>query len=91
MFNPSQGQSCPVMERKMTNLAAFTHKPKGHLDGVYFHPINTKALWDKVWAEARKQDWFPADEKSIGYVGNKDGYFYFQISGLKTGFARIKV
>jgi hypothetical protein len=74
----------------MTNLAAFIHKPK-HLEGVFFHPTHTNALWDKVWTEARKQDWWPTDEKTIGYVGNENGYFYFQISGLTTGFARIKL
>jgi hypothetical protein len=72
----------------MTNTTAFTHKPK-RLNGVYFHPTNTKALFDLVWAEARKQDLYPADEKHLGCVGNKDGYFYFQIRGLTTGFARI--
>lgn len=72
----------------MTNLAAFTHKPKGNLDGVYFHPINTKPLWDKVWSEAKKQDWW---QDNVGCVGNKDGYFYFQVPGLKTGFARIEI
>jgi hypothetical protein len=73
---------------QMSNLSAFIHKPK-RLDGVFFHPVHTKALWDKVWAEARRQDWW--DENSVGCVGNKDGYFYFQIRGLTTGFARIKV
>ena len=72
----------------MTNLAAFTHKPK-RLDGVFFHPTSTKALFDLVWAEARKQGLYPADETHIGCVGNKDGYFYFQIRGLTTGFARV--
>jgi len=72
----------------MTNLAAFTHKPKG-ISGVYFHPTNTKALFDLVWAEARKQDLYPSDESHLGCVGNKDGYFYFQIRGLTTGFARV--
>ena len=75
----------------MANLAAFTHRPKGHLGEVYFHPKHTKALWDTVWAEARKQDWWPDDEKSIGCVGNRDGYFYFQIRGLTTGFGRIRI
>lgn len=69
-------------------MNAFIHKPKGYLSDVYFHPYNTKALWDKVWAEAKRQDWW---QPNVGCVGNKDGYFYFQIPGLTTGFARIKV
>ena len=72
----------------MTNLAAFTHKPK-RLNGVFFSPTVTKALFDLVWAEARKQDLYPSDESHLGCVGNKDGYFYFQIRGLTTGFARV--
>jgi hypothetical protein len=72
----------------MTNQAAFTHKPKGPLSDVYFHPTNTKALWDKVWTEARAQDWWSDD---LGCVGNKDGYFYFQKRGLTTGYARVYV
>jgi hypothetical protein len=68
-------------------MNAFTHKPKGSLSDVYVHPLNTKALWDKVWAKAREQDWWSDD---LGYVGNKDGWHYFQKRGLTTGFARIK-
>jgi len=75
----------------MTNLAAFTHKPKRLSEEVFVHPTITKPLWDKIWLEARKQDLYPEDEKHLGYVGNKDGYFYFQIRGLTTGFARIKI
>jgi hypothetical protein len=85
MVDPSEGQSCPLMERQMN---AFTHKPEGSLTGVYFHPTHTKALWNKVWAEARKQDWFADD---VGCVGNKDGFFYFQKPRITTGFARVKV
>lgn len=69
------------------NRAAFIHKPK-RLDGVFVSPVHTKALWDRVWAAAKAQDWWEAD---LGLVGNKDGYFYFQVRGLTTGFARVKV
>jgi hypothetical protein len=72
-------------------MTAFTHKPKSLRNELFFHPTHTKALWDKVWTKARKQDWFPTDEKTIGCVGNEDGYFYFQIRGLTTGFARLKI
>lgn len=70
------------------NHTAFTHKPKGCLDDVYFHPVHTRALWDKVWTQARQQDWW---QDNVGCVGNKDGCFYFQIPGLTTGFARLEV
>lgn len=72
----------------MANLAAFTHRPENLRNEVFFHPVETKVLWDKVWAEARKQDWW---QDGITCVGNSDGYFYFQIRGLTTGFARLKV
>lgn len=78
------------MEREQMQTA-FTHKPKRLSNDVYFHPVHTKTLWDKVWTKARKQDWWPTDETTIGYVGNQNGYFYFQIKGLTTGFARILV
>jgi hypothetical protein len=85
MVDASEGQSCPLMERQMN---AFTHKPEGSLAGAFFHPTKTKGLWNMVWAEARSQDWYSDD---VGYVGNKDGYFYFQKPSVTTGFARIRV
>ena len=69
-------------------MNAFTHKPNGPLSEVFVHPTATKALWNKLWTEARRQDWWQDD---VGYVGNKDGYFYFQRPALTTGFARIKL
>jgi hypothetical protein len=71
----------------MTN--AFIHRPKGNLSGVYFHPTATRMLWNLVWDEARKQDWFTPD---VGYIGNDGkGNFYFQLSGVTTGFAKVHV
>lgn len=71
----------------MPNRSAFIHKPKT-LDGVFFTPTETKALWDKVWAAAKAQDWW---EDDLGCVGNQDGFFYFQVRGLTTGFARVQI
>lgn len=71
----------------MPNRSAFTHKPK-RLDGVFFTPVDTKALWDKVWTAAKAQDWW---EQDVACVGNQDGFFYFQIRGLTTGFARVQI
>lgn len=71
----------------MPNRSAFIHKPKS-LSGILFSPVHTKALWDKVWDAARSSDWF---EDNVGCVGNWDGFFYFQIPGLTTGFARVTV
>ena len=70
------------------NRSAFTHHPtrKQLLRGVYFHSIHTRALWDRVWAAARAQDWY---EPEIGMVANDGEHFYFQIRGLTTGFARV--
>lgn len=72
----------------MPNRSAFNHKPKNLAGGAFFHPLNTKALWDKVWTAAKAQDWY---EPNLTCVGNKDGFFYFQIWGLTTGFARVKI
>jgi hypothetical protein len=75
-------------ESTQMNRSAFTHKPKSLRDEVYFHPIHTKPLWDKVWAAAKSQDWY---EPEMSYVGNDGEFFYFQIAGLTTGFARLKI
>lgn len=69
-------------------LNAFIHQPKNLNTGVFVSPTHTKALWAKVWAAARAQDWF---SENVSLVGNADGYFYFQKRGLTTGFARVKV
>jgi hypothetical protein len=72
----------------MSNRSAFIHKPKSLAGGVFFHPLDTKILWDTVWNAAKAQDWYEPD---LCCVGNKDGFFYFQIRGLTTGFARVTV
>lgn len=71
-------------------MNAFTHKPgRTLLAGTFFSPVHTKALWDKVWAEARRQAWWSDD---LGCVGNDGaGNFYFQKPGCTTGFACVKV
>lgn len=69
-------------------MNAFIHRPKGRLAGEFFHPVHTKLLWVKVWDAASAQPWFGPN---VDYVGNQDGYFYFQKPGVTTGFARVKV
>lgn len=72
----------------MANRAAFNHRPRKLDNEIYVCPVNTKPLWDKVWAAARAQDWY---EDDVGLVGNHQGFHYFQINGLTTGFARVAV
>jgi hypothetical protein len=66
--------------------SAFIHKPKEMT--AFVHPVHTKVLWHAVWDEARKQDWHSDD---LTLVGGHDGYFYFQKSGVTTGYARLQV
>lgn len=68
----------------MTN--AFIHRPKRLANEICFHP--SSPYWGRVWDAAKAQDWW---QPNVGCVGNDKGYFYFQIPGLTTGFARVEV
>ena len=70
------------------NRSAFSHRPARLANDVFVHPVHTKELWTRLWAAARSQDWW---EEGVGYVGDLDGFYYFQIPGLRTGFARLSL
>jgi hypothetical protein len=74
----------------MTDRSAFIHKPKSSTlrSGYLVDPQHTRKLFLAIWAEARKQPWW---EKRVGLVGNDRKFFYFQINGLETGFARLEI
>lgn len=61
----------------------FMHKPK-KLQKMDVMPGSEE--WDRLWAAAKAQTWW--DDK-LGYVGHDGSFWYFQVDGLTTGFARI--
>jgi len=66
----------------------FTHQPKSLVGGQFVHPMHTPKLWHLLWDAARQQPWYT---DGVTYVGNADGWFYFQLRGVTSGFARVNL